>query len=43
MSAADYALDGWGGALLVLRSAVRRTASFDDVAGLASDDVAIGE
>ena len=42
MGAADYAGDGWGGALLMCESVVQMTASFDDEAGGASDDVAFG-
>ena len=40
MGAANYAGDGWGGALLVRESVVQRTASFDDGAGGASADFA---
>ena len=40
MGAADYALDGWGSALLVRESVVQRAASFDDGAGGASADFA---
>ena len=36
MGAANYAGDGWGGALLVRESAVQRTASFGDGASGAS-------
>ena len=42
MGKANYAGDGWGGALLVRESVVQRTASLGDGAGEASDDVAIG-
>ena len=42
MSAADYARNGRGGALLVRESVVQRTASLGDGAGVAPDDVAIG-
>ena len=42
MGAADYADDGWDGALLARESAVQRTASFGDGASGTSDDVTIG-
>ena len=40
MGAADYAGDGWCGALLVRESVVQRTAPSGDGASEASDDVA---